>query len=170
MKRNRHKSCLIKLFTRACWSQSHTNNGFFKLVEALLHIYSCFFSHSVKLQYTWLTAISSVTVSLHYLPRCLCSTVTCRTPILWFQINPDCTPKKTYSYNKNPERLCYEQKHMSVPVWIETTIEYWFNYSSTSKFFSAAQTFNIWTQLDDLSVVQNVFITLVTYSVDDISH
>jgi len=27
----------------------HTNNGFFKLVEAMLQIHSCFFSHSVKL-------------------------------------------------------------------------------------------------------------------------
>ena len=27
--------------------QSHTNNGFFKLVEPLLQIYSCFFSHSI---------------------------------------------------------------------------------------------------------------------------
>jgi len=37
--------------------QSHTNNVFFKLVEALLQIYSCFFSRSIN--YTWLTAISS---------------------------------------------------------------------------------------------------------------
>ena len=53
--------------------------------------------------YTWLTevtAISSVTVSLHYLPRCLCSTVTCGAPMisnkpkLHTKINP-------YSYNKN---------------------------------------------------------------------
>jgi len=28
VKRNLHKSRLIKLFTRARWSQSHTNNGF----------------------------------------------------------------------------------------------------------------------------------------------
>jgi len=34
--------------------------------------------------YPWLTAISSVTVSLHYLPRCLCSTVTYRASIQWF--------------------------------------------------------------------------------------
>jgi len=31
--------CLIKLCIRSRWSQSHTNNGFFKLVEALLQIY-----------------------------------------------------------------------------------------------------------------------------------
>jgi len=30
--------------------------------------------------------LSAVTVSLRYLPRCLCSTVTCRAPIQWFQI------------------------------------------------------------------------------------
>ena len=30
------------------WSQSHNNNGFFKLVEALLQVCSCFFSHSTK--------------------------------------------------------------------------------------------------------------------------
>ena len=51
----------------------------------------------------WLTAISSVTVSLHYLPRCLCSTVACRAPIQWFQINPDFPPhnKSVLSCNKN---------------------------------------------------------------------
>jgi len=43
--------------------------------------------------HTWLTAISSVPVSLHCLLRCLCSTVTCRSPIQWFQIISDCTPK-----------------------------------------------------------------------------
>jgi len=35
--------------------------------------------------------------------------------------------KKTYSYNKNPESVCYEQKHASVLIWIQTRIEYWFN-------------------------------------------
>jgi len=64
-----------------------------------------------------ITAINIITVSLHYLPRCLCLTVTCRVPIQWFQINPDCTPKKAYSYNKNPESVCYEQKHMIVLIW-----------------------------------------------------
>jgi len=49
VKRSLHKSRLIKWFTRARWPQSHTNNGFFKLVKALLQIYSCFFSHSTKL-------------------------------------------------------------------------------------------------------------------------
>jgi len=84
--------------------------------------------------------LSAVTVSLHYLPRCLCSAVTCRAPIQWFQINPDCTPKIPHSYNKNPESLCYEQKHMSVLIWTETIIKYRFNYSSSSKFSSAAKT------------------------------
>jgi len=39
----------------------------------------CFFSHSIKL-FGLLT--SPATISLHYLPRCLCSTVTCgKTPM-----------------------------------------------------------------------------------------
>jgi len=74
VKRSVHENRLIKPFTRARWSQSHTNNECFKLVEALLQIYSCFFSHTIGYNYTWLAAISSFTVSLHYLPRCLCST------------------------------------------------------------------------------------------------
>jgi len=40
---------IATIFTRSRWSQSHNNNGFLKLVEALLQIYSCLFSHSVKL-------------------------------------------------------------------------------------------------------------------------
>jgi len=32
--------------------------------------------------------------------------------------------KKTYSYNKNPESLCYEHKCMSVLILIETIFEY----------------------------------------------
>ena len=44
----------------------------------LSQIHSCFFSHSIKLNGL---PLSAVTVSLHYLPRCLCSTVTCgKTP------------------------------------------------------------------------------------------
>ena len=74
-------------------------------------------------QTTWLTAMSSVTVLLHYPPSCLCSTITYRGPIQWFQTNLEkhqktysynnnteslcCTPKKTYLYNKNTESLCY---------------------------------------------------------------
>jgi len=38
MKRSLHNSRSIELFTRAHWSQSHNNNGFFKLLEALLQI------------------------------------------------------------------------------------------------------------------------------------
>jgi len=44
----------------------HTNNGFFKLVEALLQIQSSFFSYNMKLR--GLPSLA-VTVSLHYLPR-----------------------------------------------------------------------------------------------------
>jgi len=44
-------------------SQSHTYNGFFRLVEALLHIHSCFFSHSIILRGL---PLSAVAVSLHY--------------------------------------------------------------------------------------------------------
>ena len=69
-----------------------------------------------------------------------CQAVTCRAPGQWFQINPDWSPKKTHSYNKYPESLCYEQKHMSVLILIETIIKYRFNYSSSYIFSSAAQT------------------------------
>ena len=48
--------------------------------------------------------------------------------------------KSPYSFNENPENLCYEQKHISVLIWIATIIEYWFNYRSSSKCSSAAQT------------------------------
>ena len=55
----------------------HLNNGFHKLVDALLHIHSCFFSHMMIRD----LPLSAVTVSLHYLPRCLRSSVTCnKTP------------------------------------------------------------------------------------------
>ena len=52
-------------------TQSHTKNGYFTLVNALLHIHSGFFSHSVKLRSL---PLSAVTVTLHYLPRYLRST------------------------------------------------------------------------------------------------
>jgi len=113
--------------------------------------------------YTWITALTSVTVSLHYLPKCLCSTITCRAPIQWFQINLDFTPKKTYSYNKNPESLCYKQIHTSVLLCIETIIEYWFNYSSSFKFFFCSANIDIWMTF---LLLKTFFITLVTYSVD----
>ena len=59
----------------------------YRFIHASFHtVYNC----------TWPTAISSVTISLHYLQRCLwmCSTVTCGACFQWFQINSDCTPKQ----------------------------------------------------------------------------
>ena len=47
-------------------SKSPSNNGFFKLVEPLLQIHPCFFSHRVKL---CAFQLSVVPVSLHYLPQ-----------------------------------------------------------------------------------------------------
>ena len=47
-------------------TQSHTRNGYFKLVVAFLYIHSGFFSHCIKLRGSSLLA---VTTSLHYLPR-----------------------------------------------------------------------------------------------------
>jgi len=38
---------------------THTNNGFFKLVEAFLQIHSCFFSHSAKLRGLPLSAVTA---------------------------------------------------------------------------------------------------------------
>ena len=61
-----------------------------------------------------------------------------------------------YPYNKNPDSLCYEQKHMSVLIWIETIFEYWFNHSSSSKFSSAVQT-NCLRHSDDFFAAQDVF-------------
>jgi len=84
------KSGLLKLFTRASLSQSHTNNEFFKLVEALPQIYP--FTQYKNMRHLPLSV--AVTVSLHYLPKCICSTVACRVPIQWFSINPDCIPPK----------------------------------------------------------------------------
>jgi len=46
-----HKRNLIKLFTQAHWSQSdqsHTSNGYFKLVHALLLFHSYFFLRGMK--------------------------------------------------------------------------------------------------------------------------
>jgi len=56
--------------------------------------------------------------------------------------------KKNYSYDKNPQSFCYEQKYMSLV--IETIIVYWCYYSSSSKFSSAAH-------LDDFFVAQDAF-------------
>ena len=62
-----HQRSLIKLCTQADWSLvtlTHTNNGFFKLVEALLQIHSCFFSQSVKLRGSPLSAVIASLQSL----------------------------------------------------------------------------------------------------------
>jgi len=52
-------------------TQTHTGNGYFKPVDALLKIHFGFFSHCIKLRGL---PLSAVTVSLHYLPRFLRST------------------------------------------------------------------------------------------------
>ena len=114
----------------------------------------------------WGLPLSAVTFQLYCLPRCLCSShmkdshsvISNKTRLY---------TKKTYSYNKNPESLCYEQRHMSVLILIETIIGYWFNDSSSSTFSSAAQTLTFgWPFL----LLKRFFTTLVTYLVDDISH
>jgi len=66
--------------------------------------------------------------------------------------------KKTYAYDKNPESLCYEQKHMSVLISTETIIEYWFNYSSSSKFSSAAQTLTLVEELVQFASLFNALL------------
>jgi len=69
VKRSLHKSRLIKLFTRARCSQFHTTMDFSNLWK---HCYR--FTHAsfhTVYNYSWLTAISSVTATLHCLPRCL---------------------------------------------------------------------------------------------------
>jgi len=99
----------FKLFTRARWSQSHTNNGIFRLVESLLPVDSCFFSRSKR--YTWLTAISNVSVSLHYLPKFLRSKVTSRTPIQWFQTNLDLNTKSTHIHTIKTQKACVTNKN-----------------------------------------------------------
>ena len=59
-----------------------TNNGYFKLAEALLQIQSALFSHSIKLHGLPVSAVT-VLVSLNYLPRYLRSTPACgKTPTI----------------------------------------------------------------------------------------
>jgi len=59
---------------------TRTNNGFFKLVEALLWTHSCFFSQSTNVGYV-AYRYQHVADSFHYLPRCLHSIVSCnKTP------------------------------------------------------------------------------------------
>jgi len=113
VKRSLHNSRLIKLFTRACWSQCHANNGFFKLVKALQQICSCFYSSRITI-YVPYTAISSITVSLHNLPRCLRSTATCRVPVQWFEINPHCTQKNTFLQS---HKACVTNKNIWVCIF-----------------------------------------------------
>jgi len=72
-----HKSRLVELsysLRHIGHTQSHTSNGYFKLVDALLQIHSSFFSHSIKIRGLLLLA---VTVFLHYLPIHQRSTATC---------------------------------------------------------------------------------------------
>jgi len=55
-------------------SKSLTNNGFFKLVEPLLQIHPCFFSHSWSYVHFGNQRSLSRCITCH---RCLYSTVTC---------------------------------------------------------------------------------------------
>jgi len=63
----------LKLYSLRHIAHTHTNNGFFKLVQALLQIRSCFFLRSTKLR---ALPLPPVTASLHYLPICSRSIVT----------------------------------------------------------------------------------------------
>ena len=98
--------------------------------------------HRVQ-NYTWLIGISRFIVSLHYLPRCLCSTVTCRAPIQWFKINPDCTPKEKHIHTIKTQKACVTNKNIWVCLfemkrWSNTGL--FIQSSSSSKFSSAPQT------------------------------
>jgi len=80
--------------------QSHNNNGFFKLAEALLQIHSCLVSHSYEA--TWLNAIGSPA----NMPRCLRSTVTStcgKTPatVTLSETFEDSLPCYCYAINTN---------------------------------------------------------------------
>jgi len=105
-------------------------------------------------------SLSAVSVSLHFLSRCLCSTVTCRAPIQWIQINPDSKPKKHIRAIKT-HKACVTNKNTSVPVWIETIIEYRL-YCSFYSFSFKISFPNFLLQhenchLDNLFLVQDVF-------------
>jgi len=54
--------------------RSNTNNRLFNLEEGLLQTHSYIFSHSINLRGL---PLSSTTVTLHYLPWCMRSTVRC---------------------------------------------------------------------------------------------
>jgi len=66
-----------------------------------------------------------------------------------------------------PRRFMLPTKTMSVPIWFETIIEYWFNYSPSFKFSSATKTSTFGRPF---LLHKTFFITLVIYPVDDISH
>jgi len=56
----------------------------------------------------WLTAIiSSITDSLHYVPKCKCSTVICRAPVQWF---PRLDTKKNVFVQQKPRKLVLRTK------------------------------------------------------------
>jgi len=75
MKRNLHKCSL----TLRHIGHTRTNNGFFKLVEALLCRLTHASFHKVQMYVDYL--YQHVTVSLHYLPTCVRPTVSCnKTP------------------------------------------------------------------------------------------
>jgi len=59
-------------------------------------------------------------------------------PPLWFLVPP--AAKSCRQVWIKTKKLCYQQKNMSVLIWFETIIEYWFHYSSSLKFSSATQT------------------------------
>jgi len=97
-----------------------------------------------------------------------CSPISCLAPLLLLTSNivflkccgfwpPHCVILAT-GLNTNPENLCYEQKTYECAYLIWNDIEYWFNYSSSSKFSSAAQTLNIW---KTFLLLKTFFTTLV---------
>ena len=66
-----------------------------------------------------------------------------------------------------PRKFMLPTKNMSVLVWFETIIEYWFNYSPSFKFSFATKTSTFGRPY---LLHKTFFITLVTCSVDNISH
>jgi len=93
------------------------------------------FSFHTLYNYTWLTAISSHCLAA--LPAKMSmwnSHMQGSHSVISNEPRLHTKKKKTYSYNKNPENLCYEQKHMTVLMGIETIIDTNFNYSSLPNF------------------------------------
>jgi len=91
---------------------SYYKNGFFKLVEALLQIYSCFFSHSIKLYVAYRYEQCHCLAALPTKMSVFKSYIQGSHSVI--SNKPRLRTKKTYAYDKNPESLCNEQKHMSV--------------------------------------------------------